>query len=196
MRGLGAFFIKRKLDPKTGQKDHVYRAVLDAYMAENLKEGESLEFFIEGGRSRSGKSYIPKGGLLSVVVNSLLENEIENVYIVPVAISYEKLIDGNFVNEQLGRPKAKESFSVAAKAIWTALHSNFGSVRVDFCKPFSLKEYLHGSSSFDPITFPNHLFEDISATREGDKCCVARVPCVACAVRSPSLRPASSTASL
>jgi glycerol-3-phosphate O-acyltransferase 1/2 len=73
MRGLGAFFIKRRLDHKSGKKDHVYRAVLHSYMTENLREGHSLEFFIEGGRSRSGKALMPKSGLLSVVVDSVLE---------------------------------------------------------------------------------------------------------------------------
>lgn len=67
---------------------------------------------------------------------------IDDAYIVPVAISYEKLIDGSFVSEQLGKPKVKESFGQALKAIWTTLHSNFGSVRVDFCQPFSLRQYL------------------------------------------------------
>lgn len=146
LRGLGAFFIRRKMDPKEGSKDHVYRAVLEQYMAENLKSGESLEFFLEGGRSRSGKLLIPKTGLLSVVVNTVIEGKINDVSIVPVGVSYDKLIEGNFVHEQLGKAKQAENFSLASKAIWTTLHSNYGSVRVDFCQPFSLKEYLRGVS--------------------------------------------------
>ena len=142
MKGLGAFFIKRKLDPKQGQKDHVYRAVLEAYMTENLRSGECIEFFLEGGRSRSGKGVMPKAGLLSVVVNAVLQNQVEDVVIVPVGVSYDKLIDGSFVSEQLGKQKTKESFSLAVKAIWSTLRSNFGSVRVDFATPFSLKDYL------------------------------------------------------
>ncbi|RWS31350.1 Glycerol-3-phosphate acyltransferase 1-like protein [Leptotrombidium deliense] len=144
MRGLGAFFIKRKLDPK----DTIYRAVLQAYMIENLKEGHSLEFFVEGGRSRSGKACMPKAGLLSIVVDSVLEGAIEDVYIVPVGISYEKIMDGSFVGEQLGRSKVAESFSLAAKAIWSKLHSTFGNVRVDFCQPFSLKEYMRATNMY------------------------------------------------
>ena len=144
MKGLGAFFIKRRLDPTEGSKDHVYRAVLQAYMIENLKCNESIEFFLEAGRSRSGKSLMPKSGLLSVVVNSVLEKQIDDVFIVPVGITYDKLMDGNFVAEQLGQEKVNESFTLAAKAIWSTLRSNFGSARVDFCQPISLKEYLKG----------------------------------------------------
>lgn len=44
-------------------------------MEELLKKGESFEFFIEGGRTRSGKCLYPKGGLLSVVVDAILEGE-------------------------------------------------------------------------------------------------------------------------
>ncbi|GFU35948.1 glycerol-3-phosphate acyltransferase 1, mitochondrial [Nephila pilipes] len=142
LRGLGAFFIKRKLDPQNGQRDFVYRAVLHTYMEESLKAGHSLEFFIEGGRSRTGKAVLPKAGLLSIVVDTLMSGKIRDAYIVPIAMSYEKLLDGNFISEQLGKPKEMESFSSAIQAIWRTLHSNYGTVRVDFCQPFSLKEFL------------------------------------------------------
>ncbi|KAG8194899.1 hypothetical protein JTE90_029190 [Oedothorax gibbosus] len=145
LRGLGAFFIKRKLDPQNGQRDFVYRAVLHTYMEESLKAGHSLEFFIEGGRSRTGKAVLPKAGLLSIVVDTLMSGGIKDAYIVPIAMSYEKLLDGNFVSEQLGKPKEMESFSSAIQAIWRTLHSNYGTVRVDFCQPFSLKEFLHAA---------------------------------------------------
>ncbi|XP_023221078.1 glycerol-3-phosphate acyltransferase 1, mitochondrial-like isoform X2 [Centruroides sculpturatus] len=151
MKGLGAFFIKRKLDAQKGRKDHVYRAVLQTYMLENLRSGHSLEFFIEGGRSRSGKSCMPKAGLLSVVVDSVLEGITTDAYIVPVAISYEKIVDGNFVSEQLGRPKVMESFTSAVKAIWRTLHSKFGKAHIEFCEPFSLKEFLQSAENLPPL---------------------------------------------
>lgn len=61
LRNNGAFFIKRRIDPVTGRKDILYRAILCAYMTECLKAGYHLEFFIEGGRTRTGKPVIPKG---------------------------------------------------------------------------------------------------------------------------------------
>uniref|UniRef100_A0A131XDD6 Putative mitochondrial glycerol-3-phosphate acyltransferase gpat n=1 Tax=Hyalomma excavatum TaxID=257692 RepID=A0A131XDD6_9ACAR len=144
LRGLGGFFIKRRLDFKDGRKDHVYRAVLKEYMKEILKAKHSLEFFLEGGRSRTGKTRLPKAGLLSVIVDSLNE-EPEDVFIVPISISYEKLLDGNFVSEQLGEPKVMETFTAALASIWRILHSNYGAVRVDFCQPFSLREFLNSA---------------------------------------------------
>lgn len=140
--GLGGFFIRRKLDKKIGTKDKVYRAVLHSYMQELLKRGEALEFFIEGGRSRTGKACQPKGGLVSVVVDAQINDVMEDAYIVPISINYEKILDGNFNREQMGLPKVKETFIGAIKAIWRVFCSDFGSVRVEFCQPFSLKEYL------------------------------------------------------
>lgn len=142
MTGLGGFFIRRKLDSKAGKKDKVYRAVLHSYMQELLRQGEALEFFIEGGRTRTGKAGQPKGGLISVVVDAQLNEVMEDAYIVPISINYEKILDGSFSREQMGLSKVKETFMGAMKAIWSVFCSDFGSVRVEFCQPFSLKEYL------------------------------------------------------
>lgn len=60
MRGLGAFFIRRRMDPIPGVRDVVYRSLLQAYVTENLKVHQNLEFFIEGARSRTGKLLLPK----------------------------------------------------------------------------------------------------------------------------------------
>ncbi|KAK3590142.1 hypothetical protein CHS0354_041194 [Potamilus streckersoni] len=142
MSGLGAYFIRRKLDMEVGKKDKIYRSVLHSYMEELLRAGEAMEFFIEGSRSRSGKALPPKGGLMSVVLDSLNAGVIEDAYIVPISISYEVLLEGNFNNEQMGVPKVKETFWGALKGIWRVINSNFGSVRVDFAQPFSLKEFV------------------------------------------------------
>lgn len=69
----------------------------------------------------------------------------------PVSIAYERLVDGSFVNERLGQKKAFENFGLASRAIWKALHSNYGNVRVDFSKPFLLKEYLSQAHSHDLV---------------------------------------------
>lgn len=50
-----------------------------------------LEFFIEGGRSRSGKILRPKMGLLSVITNTVLDGGVDDALVVPVAISYDKV---------------------------------------------------------------------------------------------------------
>lgn len=61
---------------------------------------------------------------------------------VPVSINYEKLVDGNFVNEQQGVPKQRETFKQAIASIWKIVNSHFGLMRIDFNEPFSLKELV------------------------------------------------------
>jgi glycerol-3-phosphate O-acyltransferase 1/2 len=60
LRGLGAIYIKRKIDGADGKKDYIYRGLLQTYLQESLRSGHHMEFFIEGGRTRTGKPGIPK----------------------------------------------------------------------------------------------------------------------------------------
>lgn len=145
LRGLGAFFIKRKIDPVTGKKDIVYRSVLHSYLQHCLTAGHNIEFFMEGGRTRTGKPCIPKGGVLSVIIDAFVEGTVEDVLLVPVSMNYEKLVDGNFVNEQLGQRKRKETLFKALKVFWKSIHSHYGLMRIDFNEPFSLKEIVTAS---------------------------------------------------
>lgn len=142
LRYDGAFFIKRKIDPLTGKKDHVYRAILHTYLQKCLTAGHNVEFFIEGGRTRTGKPCMPKSGILSVIVDAFNDKSISDALLVPVSINYEKLVDGNFVREQLGQKKIPESFASAASAIMKVLKARYGLMRIDFNEPFSLSELV------------------------------------------------------
>jgi glycerol-3-phosphate O-acyltransferase 1/2 len=68
-----------------------------------------------------------------------MEGTIEDALLVPVSVNYEKLVDGNFVREQLGQPKEMETFGKAMRSIWAVLNSNCGMMRIDFNQPFSLR---------------------------------------------------------
>ncbi|XP_037732368.1 glycerol-3-phosphate acyltransferase 1, mitochondrial isoform X1 [Drosophila subpulchrella] len=143
LRGLGAFFIKRKIDPVEGKKDVLYRAALHLYLTHALKQGHNVEFFIEGGRTRTGKPCMPKGGILSVIVNAFMDGSIPDALLVPVSVNYERLVDGNFVREQKGEKKIPESFTKAISGIWKALKSNYGLMRIDFNEPYSIRELVN-----------------------------------------------------
>ncbi|XP_074029311.1 glycerol-3-phosphate acyltransferase mino isoform X2 [Leptinotarsa decemlineata] len=142
LRGLGAFFIKRRIDPVMGRKDIIYKSVLHTYMNTFLRAGHNVEFFLEGGRTRTGKPCMPKYGILSVILESFMDGTIEDALLVPVSINYEKLVDGNFVREQLGKPKEMETFKNAMAGIWKVLNSSYGMMRLDFNQPMSLKELV------------------------------------------------------
>lgn len=61
MKSVGGFFIKRKFETKSGKKDTLYRNMLHSYMRKSLINNNDMEFFIEGGRTRTGKPCLPKG---------------------------------------------------------------------------------------------------------------------------------------
>ncbi|XP_015112910.1 glycerol-3-phosphate acyltransferase 1, mitochondrial isoform X3 [Diachasma alloeum] len=142
LNGLGAYYIKRRIDPVLGKKDILYRATLQTYVMESLRAGHNLEFFIEGGRTRTGKPCLPKAGILSIIVEAYLDGTIEDALVVPASVNYERLADGNFIREQLGQPKKMETFGNAIRAIWSTIRGNYGIVKVNICEPFSLKEMV------------------------------------------------------
>lgn len=119
-----------------------------------LKAGHNIEFFLEGGRTRTGKPCMPKYGILSVILESFLDGTIEDALLVPVSMNYEKLVDGNFIREQLGKAKEMETFSNTVKAMWGVLNSSYGMMRVDFSQPFSLRVRILCCLTVNCETFP------------------------------------------
>merc|ERR1719209_1463929 len=143
MRWLGGFFVKRNVDGnQSNSRDVVYRSILHTYVEQLLKRNSNLLFFLEGTRSRSGKTLMPKCGLLSVLVHSLQTGVIPDAYIVPVAISYDRIVEGDFNHEQMGHHKPKESFLAAVKSAISMLTKSSGSCRINICQPFSLQEFV------------------------------------------------------
>uniref|UniRef100_A0A672GC41 Glycerol-3-phosphate acyltransferase 1, mitochondrial n=1 Tax=Salarias fasciatus TaxID=181472 RepID=A0A672GC41_SALFA len=112
------------------------------YTEELLRQQQFLEVYLEGTRSRSGKPSTARAGMLSIVVDTLCTGAITDVLVVPVGISYDRIIEGNYNSEQLGKPKKNESLWGIACGVFRMLRKNYGCVRVDFNQPFSLKEYL------------------------------------------------------
>ncbi|HOW57075.1 MAG TPA: 1-acyl-sn-glycerol-3-phosphate acyltransferase, partial [Smithellaceae bacterium] len=87
-RKSGAFFLRRSF-----RGNEVYAEVFAKYIAILLKEGLPLEFFIEGGRSRTGKMVMPKYGLLSMVLQAHQEKYCDNFAAIPVYIGYDRVIE-------------------------------------------------------------------------------------------------------
>ncbi|MFK8032135.1 MAG: glycerol-3-phosphate 1-O-acyltransferase PlsB [Gammaproteobacteria bacterium] len=137
LRRGGAFFLRRSF---RGQR--LYAAVFDAYLRRNLSKGVSLEYFIEGTRSRTGKLLDAKGGMLSMTVKSYLKDRARPVVFVPVYFGYERLLEGrSYENELGGVAKKKESIWGLLKSV-KLLRENFGQVYVNFGTPIHLDEML------------------------------------------------------
>lgn len=128
LRRAGAFFIRRSF-----RGDRLYGAVVDAYMRRLLKDGWPLEFFIEGGRSRTGKLLPPKLGLLSIVVEAALgAYDGRKIYFVPISIGYERVVEERaYVHEVSGGEKTKEDVGGLLRAAESAL-GRYGKLNVQF----------------------------------------------------------------
>ncbi|CAH0401679.1 unnamed protein product [Chilo suppressalis] len=154
LRGCGAFYIRRRVDGSNKHGDPVYKAALRSYILHSLTAKNNLEFFIEGGRTRTGKPQPPKAGILSVIMDAYLDGTIDDALLVPVALNYDKLVDGNFVREQLGMPKQMETFWSALRGIWWTLNTDHGTIRVDFNQPISLKELVTSFKKYNYLKAP------------------------------------------
>lgn len=136
-RRAGAFFIRRSF-----HGDRLYGAVVDAYMRRLIKDGFSLEFFLEGGRSRTGKLLPPKMGLLSLVVDAALSAPGRKIYFVPISIGYERVVEEKeFVRELSGAEKSEENVRglVASAGL---VRGRYGRLNVQFGPLLTLEGVL------------------------------------------------------
>jgi glycerol-3-phosphate O-acyltransferase len=138
LRRGGAFYLRRSF-----KGNRIYAAVFDAYLHQILVRGYSIEYFVEGGRSRTGRLLAPKAGLLAMTVNSYVKDPKRPVVFVPVYFGYEKLIEGDsFIGEMSGAEKKKESLFGLIRSI-KSLRENFGKVYVNIGKPIELEPMLN-----------------------------------------------------
>ena len=151
----GAFFLRRSF-----RENPVYAASFGAYVRKLVKSGVSIEFFIEGGRSRTGKCLPPRYGLLKELVAAQVSGATQELYIVPVGLSYEKIIeDMTYSRELAGAKKEKEGFGTLLKTP-AVLTDRFGRLTVKFGTPINLKEEVA------PFESPSLLYELNSLSNE------------------------------
>ncbi len=136
-RGAGAFFIRRSFED-----NELYKLVFRNYLKFLIREGYTQEFFIEGGRSRTGKILTPKMGMLSAIVNAFVDGVRRDLYFVPISIQYGRVVEeDSYQRELVGAEKEKESLLGLLRAR-TLLRQKRGTVHVTFAEPISLADTL------------------------------------------------------
>ncbi len=136
-RHLGAFFIRRSFK---GNK--LYTSVFREYLAELFTRGYSVEYFIEGGRSRTGRLLDPKTGMLMMTIQTLLRGDTRPISVVPVYIGYEHVLEvATYANELRGATKQKESLLSTIKAFFKLKKLGYGYV--NFGQPILLNQFLN-----------------------------------------------------
>jgi glycerol-3-phosphate O-acyltransferase len=135
-RKAGAFFIRR-----TFGGNFLYRQVMETYIKTLLGLGYPLEFFIEGGRSRTGKMVMPKYGMLSMVIQANMGLH-RDLAIIPVFIGYDRVMEETaYLQELGGAAKEKERATSVIKS-GKLLNKRYGRVYVNVGEPIYLRPYL------------------------------------------------------
>ncbi len=137
LRRAGAFFIRRSFKGEV-----IFPLVFEAYLRHILRERHVLVFFMEGGRSRTGKLLHPKVGMLSMVIDAWRQGIVEDLPLVPVTIDYGKVFEGqSYLRETSGKEKEQESLTSVIRSR-KILKRKHGYIRLRFDDPIYLNQRI------------------------------------------------------
>ncbi len=136
LRGSGAFFLRRSFNSV------LYSTIFSEYLSSLIAHGVSIEYFIEGTRSRTGRLLHPKAGMLAMTVRSYLNERSKPLVFLPSSLNYEKLMEGaSYKSELGGKGKKKESIGGLFKTL-KLLKEDYGRLTVNFSEPIELDDVL------------------------------------------------------
>jgi glycerol-3-phosphate O-acyltransferase len=164
VRRSGVFFIRRSF-----KDNRLYKFVLHHYVDYLIEKRFSLEWYIEGGRSRSGKLLPPRFGMLAYVADAYRRGRAEDVHLIPVSIAYDQIQDvSDYAAEQSGATKEPESFGWFLGVI-RRLRRRYGDIHFRFGEPISLAKALGRP---DPSAEPNADAENLAVQKLAFEVCV------------------------
>jgi len=138
MRRGGAFFLRRSF-----KDNRLYATVFNEYLHRLIARGHPVEYFIEGGRSRTGRMLSPRPGMLAMTLRSFARDAIRDVAFVPVYVGYERVLESNsYLRELRGGKKKKES-PLDLLRVLKHLREPHGRVTVSVGEPLSLANFLN-----------------------------------------------------
>lgn len=137
-RRSGCFFIRR-----TFANDILYKLTLEAYLYYMLIKGNPIEFFFEGGRSRTGKLLPPRYGLYQMLIeahSAIPEESRKPLQFVPVSIAHEYVPEQKSLARELdGAKKVKENAGQVLGLV-KLLSYQFGNVHINLGRPIIAPE--------------------------------------------------------
>jgi glycerol-3-phosphate O-acyltransferase len=157
-RMFGGYFVRR------GEKDPLYHEVLRRFLQITLERGAVTGFFIEGGLSRDGALRAPKLGLLDHVVTLRREHPDRDIWFLPVAINYDRVLEDRILVKEADGPLPKPSLlqrliNLGALALWvpwlivanvwkvaTRSHRKLGYAAIRFGEPLRLDDWPGGAA--------------------------------------------------
>jgi glycerol-3-phosphate O-acyltransferase len=136
-RKAGRVFIRRDI-----KNNPVYKFVLREYLGYLVEKRFSLEWYIEGGRSRTGKLLPPKLGLLTYLVSAYREGRVDDLMLMPISIAYDQLHEvSEYAAEASGAKKKAENLAWFVR-FFRAQRKPFGRIYFRVGEPVSMREML------------------------------------------------------
>jgi glycerol-3-phosphate O-acyltransferase len=149
-KSFGAYFIRRKY------REKLYHTVLEQYVQLITRNGVTQGIFLEGGLSRDGKLGKAKIGLLDYVLGVAREPSMrQRLYIVPVAINYDRVLEDRSLLRELDaregrrRPTRRAQLGEVLRYVWWNMARlvarrwrRYGRAAVVIGEPFPLSPWL------------------------------------------------------
>lgn len=137
LRRGGAFFMRRRFSG-----DRLYSAVFSEYVYQVFRRGHAVEYFVEGGRTRTGRLLPVRTGMLQMTIDAHLRGVPRPIAFMPVYVGYDKLVEAaSYVDELRGGAKRSESVSGLFRSL-RLVRQSFGSAQMCFGKPIFLDAVL------------------------------------------------------
>ncbi len=150
-RKCGCFFIRRKF---TG--DILYKLTFEAYVYYLLSEGHIIEFFFEGGRSRTGKLLPPRYGLFQMLLeaHSLLPNA-KPLLFLPVSLAHEAVPEQKAHAKELGGGKKEAENTTQLFSLYKLFNKRLGTIHVQLNEgiPVNSKEIKDFKKATQELAF-------------------------------------------
>ena len=138
LRRGGAFFLRRSF-----RGEPLFGAVFREYLHAIIQRGFPIEYFVEGGRSRTGRMLAPRTGILAMTVESYLRDPSRPVVFVPVWIGYEQLVEAeSYAAELSGAAKPRETLRGLVRALRDLRSRRFGRLHLNVGEPVQLGAFL------------------------------------------------------
>ena len=163
LRRAGAFFMRRSFGD-----DDLYKAIFTSYLRLMLEKGHALEYFIEGGRSRTGRMRVPRRGMLSMTLRSAMQAPSLPIAFIPVHFGYDRVFEVNsYLSELEGMAKQKESL-LDLLGVFKRLKLNYGKVQVSFGEPvlFNPEDAIDSMHKSNPASHVPPPFDEAGPSKQ------------------------------
>lgn len=132
----GAFFIRRSFT-----SDQLYKLTFEGYIYYLLKTGQVVEFFFEGGRTRTGKLLKPKYGLFQMLLEAHSQIKAKPLMFIPVSLAHEHIPEEKAHARELGGGKKVPEKGTQLFKLLKLVNKRLGTIHIHFGDPIVMNGY-------------------------------------------------------